>query len=99
MLNRKVCKRLSQLEIVLQEVEEGNIVRGHSHHNFVFLFKGLEAFNSALNFLVLYKMNSLLDLHFRLHFRQVGCLQSSNNVVKALKNVALDDGRNQLSRR
>ena len=74
MLDGKVCEMLCILEIVLKEVEKGDVILSHSHHNLVFLLEPFEAFDSFLYLLILYEVDGLGNLHFRLDLRQVGSL-------------------------
>ena len=52
MLDSEISERFSILEVVLKEIQEGNVVGGHSHHNLVLLLEALETLNGSLDFLV-----------------------------------------------
>ena len=92
----QVCKLLGALEVVLEEVQEGYVVTGHCHHDFVLLFKCFEALYGSLNLFPLNIMNSLLYLHLTLHLWQVSCLQSLYHIVVSHHYVLLYYGGHDL---
>ena len=92
MLNGKVTELLGGLEVVFEEVQEGDVVGGHGHHDLVFLLEGLEGLDRALDLLVLDVVDGLGDLHLGLDLGQVGRLQRLDHVVVAHYHVLLDDG-------
>ena len=72
MLNGQVSEMLSVLKVILKEVQERDVVRGHGHHDLVFLLEALEALDSLLDLFVLDEVDSLGNLHFGLNFWQIG---------------------------
>ena len=63
MLNREITELLGGLEVILEEVQEGDVVGGHRHHYLVLLLERLERFNRALDLFVFNVVNRLCYLH------------------------------------
>ena len=99
MLDGKIGELLSIFEVIFQEVEEGNVIRGHGHHDLVLFLKGLEVFNGLLNFLVLDEMNSFSDFHLALHLRQICGFKVLDHRIVASQDVLLQERSYQLGSR
>ena len=91
MLDREITELFSSLEVILKEVQEGDVVGSHGHHDLVLLLKGLERFDGSLDLLVLDVVNGLGDLHLALDLWEISCLESFNHVVVTDDHILLYD--------
>jgi hypothetical protein len=95
-LDGEIGEGLSGFEIVLQEVEEGDVVRSHSHHNFIFLFESLEALDGSLNLFVLDVVDSLADFHLGFDFGKRGSLKCFADVFITSDDIVFNERSNEL---
>jgi len=95
MLDSQVGELFGIFEIVFQEIEERDVVRGHSHHDLVFLFESLEALDSCFDLLVLDVVDGFTDFHLTFDLGEGCCLQCLNDILIPGNNVVLDEGGDQ----
>jgi len=99
MLDDQVGEGLGIFEIVFEEVQERNVVRGHCHHDLVFLLEALEALNGLFDLLVFDEMDTLCDFHLTLNLRKVGGLEGFAHIVVTMDDILVDEWSHKLSSR